>query len=108
MTTKEQTTQATSPGEEQQAHRTPSMPRLPIPGMSGMPSMPTGTAGRALWWGGLAALAAFDIVEWPVALVVGTGSWVAEQFAKAAAEGQRAEQGLAAQHMPPQRTNPPA
>jgi hypothetical protein len=53
--------------------------------------MPTGIPGRVLWWGGLAALAAFDIVEWPVAVLAGVGSWVAEQYAKAALS-QRAEQ----------------
>lgn len=44
--------------------------------------MPSGTAGRVLWWGGLAAVAAFGVVDWPVA----AGSWVAEQHAKAAAK----------------------
>ena len=47
-------------------------------------AMPTGTAGRVLWWGGLAAVAAFGVVDWPVAVLVGAGSWVAEQYAKAA------------------------
>lgn len=57
-------------------------PQLPLPGLH--LGMPTGTPGRMLWWGGLAALAAFDVVEWPVAVLVGAGSWVAEQYAKAA------------------------
>jgi hypothetical protein len=35
-----------------------------------------------LWWGGLAALAAIEIIEWPVALVVGAGSVVAEGLAR--------------------------
>jgi hypothetical protein len=35
-----------------------------------------------LWWGGLAALAAIEIIEWPVALVVGAGSFVAERLAR--------------------------
>jgi hypothetical protein len=65
------------------------MPRLlPVPGIH--VGMPTGTPGRVLWWGGLAALAAFEIVDWPVAVLVGAGSWVAEQYAKAA-QSQRAE-----------------
>jgi hypothetical protein len=72
-------------------------PRLPLPGMP--VDMPTGTAGRVLWWGGLAALAAFDVVEWPVAILVGAGSWVAEQYAKAAAQPRRPE---------PRPTPPPA
>ena len=76
----------------------PHMPHLPLPGMP--MGMPASTAGRVLWWGGLAALAAFDIVEWPVAVLVGTGSWVAEQYAKAA-QSQRAEQQRqASSHMP--------
>jgi hypothetical protein len=37
---------------------------------------------RLLWWGGLAALAAIEIIEWPVALVVGAGSFVAERMAR--------------------------
>jgi hypothetical protein len=59
-------------------------PELPLPGMH--VGMPTGLPGRVLWWGGLAALAAFDVVDWPVAVLVGAGSWVAEQYAKEAAE----------------------
>jgi hypothetical protein len=37
---------------------------------------------RMLWLGGLAALAAVEIIEWPVALVVGAGSYVAERMAR--------------------------
>jgi hypothetical protein len=36
---------------------------------------------RMLWLGGLAALAAVEVIEWPVALVVGAGSYVAEWMA---------------------------
>jgi hypothetical protein len=39
-------------------------------------------AKRVLWLGGLAALAAVEIIEWPVALVVGAGSYVAEWMAR--------------------------
>jgi hypothetical protein len=47
--------------------------------------VPAGFAGgidpaRLLWWGGLAAVAVVGIVEWPVALVVGAGSYVAERL----------------------------
>lgn len=59
-------------------------PELPLPGMH--VGMPTGLPGRVLWWGGLAALAAFDVVDWPVAVLIGAGSWVAEQYAKEAAQ----------------------
>lgn len=58
------------------------LPGVPVPGVH--VAMPTGTAGRVLWWGGLAAVAAFGVVDWPVAVLVGAGSWVAEQYAKAA------------------------
>lgn len=37
---------------------------------------------RVLWWGGLAALAAIGVIEWPVAAVVGAGSYVAERWAR--------------------------
>ncbi|MBV8994542.1 MAG: hypothetical protein JO287_12785 [Pseudonocardiales bacterium] len=50
--------------------------RLPWP--QGLDINPT----RMLWWGGLAALAAIEIIEWPVALVVGAGSFVAERMAR--------------------------
>jgi hypothetical protein len=58
------------------------LPGMHVPGVHDV--MPGGTAGRVLWWGGLAALAAFGVVDWPVAVLVGAGSWVAEQYAKAA------------------------
>ena len=84
MATEEQTTSAAAAGNEQATHSEPQMPRLPLPPLPRMPiEMPTGTPGRVLWWGGLAALAAFEVVEWPVAVLVGAGSWVAEQYAKA-------------------------
>lgn len=90
MVSKEAEAPAAPAGEERKEQGTPvSMPRLPLPGIH--VGMPTGTPGRVLWWGGLAALAAFEIVDWPVAVLVGAGSWVAEQYAKAA-QSQRAEQ----------------
>ena len=62
--------------------RLPGGPHLPATGVH--LRMPTGTAGRVLWWGGLATAAAVGIVDWPVAALIGAGSWVAEQYAKAA------------------------
>lgn len=53
-----------------------SMPRLGIPG---------GTAGNVIWWGGLAAVAAFGVVDWPVVALVAAGTLVAEQHAKQSA-----------------------
>ncbi len=60
----------------------PHLPHPPVPHVQ--VAMPTGVPGRVLWWGGLAAVAAFGVVDWPVAVLVGAGSWVAEQYAKAA------------------------
>lgn len=39
---------------------------------------------RLLWWAGLGAAAAIGIIEWPVAVAVGVGSYVAERFARQA------------------------
>jgi len=44
--------------------------------------LPRGAGGTVLWWGGLAAVAALGIVDWPVAALVGAGTWVAEQHAR--------------------------
>jgi hypothetical protein len=44
--------------------------------------MPGGTKGNLLWWGSLAALAAFEVVDWPVAALVAAGTWIAEQHTK--------------------------
>jgi hypothetical protein len=46
--------------------------------------------GNVLWWGGLAAVAAFGIVDWPVAALVAAGTWIAEQRAKEARQAQAA------------------
>lgn len=58
------------------------VPHVPVPSVH--VGMPTGTKGRVLWWGGLAAVAAFGVVDWPVAGLIAAGSLVAEQYAKAA------------------------
>lgn len=52
--------------------------RLPLPGELAGGMDPK----RLLWLGGLAALAAVEVIEWPVALVVGAGSYVAERLAR--------------------------
>ena len=55
----------------------PSRPSIPIP------RLPPGVdSKRVLWYGGLAALAAIEVIEWPVAVVVGIGSYVAERLAR--------------------------
>ena len=51
--------------------------------------MPAGTAGSLLWWGGLAGLAVFGVVDWPVAVIVAAGTWVAEQHARQAGQPAR-------------------
>jgi hypothetical protein len=51
--------------------------RLPLP------AMPAGAGPkRVLWWGGLAALAVVGAIEWPVAVVVGAGGYIAERLAR--------------------------
>jgi hypothetical protein len=55
-----------------------SLPPVPRPQLR----MPGGVPGYVIWWGGLAALAAFGVVDWPVAAVVAAGTWVAQQQAK--------------------------
>ena len=56
---------------------TASRPSLP------MPTLPFGIdSKRVLWYGGLAALATVGVLEWPVAAVVGVGSYVAERLAR--------------------------
>ncbi|HXW87676.1 MAG TPA: hypothetical protein VEJ42_05405 [Streptosporangiaceae bacterium] len=50
--------------------------------------MPSGTAGNVIWWGGLAAVAALGVVDWPVAAIVAAGTWVAEQQSRQTAEQQ--------------------
>ncbi len=56
----------------------PSVPAMPVPRIR----IPGGTAGNMAWWGGLAAVAAFGVVDWPVAALVAAGTWVAEQHAR--------------------------
>jgi hypothetical protein len=52
------------------------MPRLPVPAGTRLP-------GGLLWLGGLGAIAALGIVEWPVAAAIAAGTWVAEHRATA-------------------------
>ena len=48
-----------------------------------MPSLPFNIdSKRVLWYGGLAALATVGVLEWPVAAVVGIGSYVTERMAR--------------------------
>lgn len=61
-----------------------SLPSVPHPQLR----MPGGIPGHVIWWGGLAALATFGVVDWPVAAVVAAGTWVAEQQAKQSRQAQ--------------------
>lgn len=54
--------------------------RLPVVGQVPLPS-----TGQLLWLGGLGAMAALELVEWPVALIAAAGTYLAEQSAKNAA-----------------------
>jgi len=79
--------------------RVPAVPsvRVPVPGVV-RDRLPDGNTNRALWWGGLAVLAAAEVISWPVAGVVAAGSYVAERQAKDAVQaratnGKRAGQG---------------
>jgi hypothetical protein len=50
--------------------------RFPLPGIGDVDPM------RLVWLGGLAALATIELIEWPVALAVGAGSFIAERMAR--------------------------
>jgi hypothetical protein len=65
--------------ESDTAARRNSVPPLPLP----LPGLPFGIEPkRLLWYGGLAALATVGVLEWPVAAVVGVGSFVTERMAR--------------------------
>lgn len=67
--------------QSESAHgRGPHLPAVHVPALH----VPSGTAGNVLWWGGLATVAAFGVVDWPVVALVAAGTWVAEQHAKSA------------------------
>lgn len=56
-----------------------SQPAMRLPG--GL-DVPRPSSGQLLWLGGLGAMAAFELIEWPVALVAAAATYVAEQRAK--------------------------
>jgi len=60
----------------------PPRPHLGLPPAGSMP-------GRVLWLGGLGTLAVVGALDWPVAVAIAAGTWVAEQRAR---ERLRAEQ----------------
>lgn len=87
-TTEDPMTRASNGGASQQQETASATPAgmqapngggFPLP----MPGLPFGVdPKKVLWWGGLAALAAVGVIEWPVAAVVGAGSYVAERWAR--------------------------
>lgn len=54
--------------------------KLRAPGL-GLPNM-NSVPGRVLWLGGLGTLAALGALDWPVAVAIAAGTWVAEQRAR--------------------------
>lgn len=56
-------------------HTTLRPPHVGLPNVNSVP-------GRVLWLGGLGAMAALGALDWPVALAIAAGTWVAEQRAK--------------------------
>ncbi len=60
--------------------------------------LPEVTPGRLLWWGGLAVLAATELISWPVAGVVAAGVYVADRRAKSALAEQRDEAASGSSH----------
>lgn len=63
-----------------------------------LPNLPSVTQvdpKRLLWMGGLVAVGALGVIEWPVVAAVGIGSYVAEQFAKSEVrQEQQRSQGM--------------
>ncbi|HZD14286.1 MAG TPA: hypothetical protein VE196_04005 [Pseudonocardiaceae bacterium] len=51
---------------------------LPLPGGLAAVMDPQ----RLLWLGGLGAVVALGVIEWPVAVAIGVGSYAAERFAR--------------------------
>lgn len=63
---------------ERASRRLLSLPTLPPASVR----MPGGLAGNVIWLGGLATVAAFGVVDWPVVALIAAGAWVAEQHIK--------------------------
>jgi hypothetical protein len=61
------------------------VPRLRMPHVSIPRVSMNETTGKALWFGGLVAVAAIGVIEWPVAAVVAVGSVIMERRARGSA-----------------------
>ena len=55
--------------------------------------LPERSTNRLVWFGGLAGLAVFGVIDWPVAAVVAAGTYVAERRAEAAVAHELNEEG---------------
>jgi hypothetical protein len=75
----QQTTQRTSQQRSGMTlpvvHATIPRPHVDLPPMDSK-------RGRVLWLGGLGTLAVIGVLDWPVAVVVAAGAWVAEERAR--------------------------
>ncbi len=74
------------------------LPQVPGAMRARLPEIPRN---RLLWWGGLAGLAAFGVIVWPVAGVVAPGTYIATRGAKEAAHEE-----VAAEHEKAHREEP--
>jgi hypothetical protein len=83
--------QQTEPVRVQEEPKRPATLRLPLPFGRQMLVEPGAIPGwllaepagrRLLWLGGLGAMATIGLLEWPVAVAVGAGSYVAERLAR--------------------------
>jgi hypothetical protein len=65
--------------------RIPDVPAMRLPARDDVSSAVSGVQGylpsprQAAYYGGLAALAAFELLEWPVALAIGAGTAILER-----------------------------
>ena len=75
-----QAKEATKAHRSEDAERRPSIGGLRLPISANLLSEPTGK--RLLWIGGLGAMATIGLLEWPVAVAVGAGSFIAERLAR--------------------------
>jgi hypothetical protein len=65
-------------------HATVPRPHVDLPRMDSR-------RGRVLWLGGLGTLAVIGVLDWPVAVVVAAGAWVAEERARERLQSDMAE-----------------
>ncbi|MGY1642223.1 hypothetical protein ACI782_14030 [Geodermatophilus sp. SYSU D00703] len=56
----------------------------PAPTAASAPTQPGGTLQKAVFYGGVAAAGALGAIEWPVAVAVAAGTWVAQHTAPVA------------------------